>query len=209
MLTDVFLYGDLGKKYGSKHCFDINSPRQAISALCANFKDFNKDFIKYEYKVKIGDSFISEQELVFNFDNKKTIKFIPIIQGNKRSGTVKAIAGIAILTAATMGAASVYGPFLPGTSGFSATAFSAFGANVSYGTLALTGLAITLQGFSSLLTPLPKSNYDSRESVDQRASFLFNGATNRSAEGATIPVVYGRFRVGSIVISSGLRIEQI
>jgi predicted phage tail protein len=68
---------------------------------------------------------------------------------------------------------------------------------------------MVLQGVSSLLTPVPKAEYNNRETPDQRASFLFNGATNRSAEGTAVPLIYGRFRAGSVIASAGITVEQL
>lgn len=209
MLTDVHLHGALGAKYGSMHQFDIVNVKQAVNAMCANFPEFYADFKDGEYEIKIGEDYLDETSISMRIGRAKPVHIIPVIAGSKRGGGIKAVAGIALLAVATAGAGAAIGPFAAGASGFSATAFSVAGYSVSYGSLALTGLSMTLQGFSSLLTPVPKAEYTNRETPDQRASFLFNGATNRSAEGAAVPLVYGKYRVGSVVISAGLTIEQL
>ena len=40
MLTDVRLYGELADKYGKEFRFDIDSPKDAVAALVANFSTF-------------------------------------------------------------------------------------------------------------------------------------------------------------------------
>jgi predicted phage tail protein len=210
MLTNVHLYGSLAEKYGSSHKFDIVNAPQAVRALSVGYKGFERDFVEGEYHIKIGNHYIGEDALRLRLGAGRDVHVIPVIHGGKRSGGLKAIAGIAILAVATGGAAAAIGPFAAGASGFSATAFSVGGFAVSYGSLASTGLSMLLGGLSGLLTPVPKSgDYNNRNPVDQQASFLFNGATNRSAEGTAIPLVYGRHKCGSVVASAGMVVEQL
>ncbi len=54
-------------------------------------------------------------------------------------------------------------------------------------------------------SPPPESGGD----PDQRASALFDRGVNATEPGAAIPVVYGRFRTGSVVVSVGLSAEQV
>lgn len=209
MLTDVFLHGELGVKYGTHHRFDINNACQAARALAANYKEFYRDFVDGFYIIKVGDEELSDNALQRAINKERPVHIIPVVGGSKKGGGVKAIAGIALLAVATGGAAAAVGPFAAGTSAFSATAFSIGSYAVSYGSLALSGVSMLLQGVSSLLTSTPSTNYDTRNPVDQRPSALFNGQTNRSAEGTVVPLVYGEFIVGSVVASAGLEIEQI
>lgn len=210
MLTDVHLHGALGDKYGRLHQFDIANVPQATRALAANYKGFFEDFKDGQYEVYIGDHALDEESLRLRIGRGRPVHIIPVVAGaGSGKGGVKAVAGIALLAIATGGAAAAIGPFAAGASGFSATAFSVAGFSVSYGSLALSGLTMVLQGVSALLTPTPKADYSNRERPDQRASFLFNGATNRSAEGTPVPLVYGRFRTGSVIASAGITIEQL
>lgn len=210
MLTDVHLHGALGDKYGALHKFDIANVGQAAKALAANYPGFYADFVDGQYEVYIGEQAIDEESLRIRIGHGRPVHIIPIVAGAGRGkGGIKAVAGIALLAVATAGAGAAIGPFAAGASGFSATAFSVAGFSVSYGSLALSGLSMVLQGVSSLLTPVPKAEYNNRETPDQRASFLFNGATNRSAEGTAVPLIYGRFRAGSVIASAGITIEQL
>lgn len=52
-------------------------------------------------------------------------------------------------------------------------------------------------------TPTVKS-YTSRNPPDQRTSYLFDGAVNTVAQGGPVPIIYGRMRVGSVVVSAGI-----
>lgn len=210
MLTDIQLHGHLAEKYGAHHRFDVVNAAQATKALAANYPSFTRDFIDGLYNVRYDDIELDEESISLRVGKNRVIHITPVVDGSKRGGGLKVVAGIALLAIATGGAAAAIGPFAAGTSGFSATAFSVAGFSVSYGSLAATGAMMLLQGASSLLTPTPKAgNYGDRNPVDQRASFLFNGATNRSAEGTAKPLVYGEFKTGSVVASAGITVEQL
>lgn len=212
MLTDIYLYGNLAEKYGAHHRFDVPHAVSACRALAVNFKGFESDFRDGFYDVKIGQDPIRENQIALKTGGRD-IHITPIAQGAKRSGGLKAVAGIALLSIATFGASTAALPWLSGTaaigSGFGATAFTIAGYSVTYGSLALSGGLMLLQGASSLLSPSPKADYSTRNPVDQRASFLFNGVTNRSADGTPLQLVYGEFLVGSIVASAGIYVEQV
>lgn len=210
MIRTVKLYGDLAKKYGSNFNFDIDHVREAVSALCANFKGFRQDFRDGFYQVIIGkkDSGLQLDEglLEINLGNQKEIHIIPVPLGAKsqrQASTMKIVAGLALLIPFGVG-------IVAGLGAGAAASASALGGLVTAGGMAKVGLSLALSGAASMLSPTPKvGDYGNRERPEERPSFLFNGATNTSTQGLPIPLVYGRFRVGSIVISSGLQAEQI
>ena len=71
-------------------------------------------------------------------------------------------------------------------------------------------LSSLYKGISGSLTGAPKSAGTSESlNPDERPSFLYDGATNTSKQGLPVPIIYGRIRAGSIVISAGLTSEQI
>lgn len=189
MLHDVYLYGELGNKYGHKHTFDIINAPQAARALAANFKEFFGDFKDGLYQVIIGNdketgTQIDKDSLGYQIGKDKSVHIIPVFKGSGGSvgGAVKTVVGVVLITV---------------------------GAFTGQTWLVQIGVAMTFNGVATLLTPTPNiEDYDSRESPDRRASSLFNGATNRAAEGSAIPLVYGRMRTGSVVVSAGIQVEQ-
>jgi len=212
MLTNIHLHGHLGVKYGAIHRFDVNNACQATRALAANYPGFTKDFIDGIYNVRYDDIELDETQVNLRVGKNRTIHIIPLAAGAKKSGALKIIVGIALIAITAGGAAAAIGPFAAGASGFGATAFTVplLGTSVTWGALATQGAMMVLAGASSLLTPTPKAgDYGNRNPVDQRASFLFNGATNRSAEGTAKPIVYGQFRTGSVIASAGMTVEQL
>ena len=55
------------------------------------------------------------------------------------------------------------------------------------------------------LAPKPET---SGSSAEERASYLFDGAVNLQGQGHPVPLVYGRFRTGSVVISAEVTSEK-
>ncbi len=53
------------------------------------------------------------------------------------------------------------------------------------------------------------SSADEFTPPDQRNSFLFNGAKNVSTQGVAVPLVYGKMRTGSVVVSAGINTEEV
>lgn len=49
MMRTVYLHGVLGERYGREHQFALSCPREAISALSANFPGFRADFHAHPY----------------------------------------------------------------------------------------------------------------------------------------------------------------
>ena len=81
---------------------------------------------------------------------------------------------------------------------------------ITQGAVAGLGASMALGGIASMLSPSPKAgNYSERESPDERPSFLFDGPVNTSTQGLPVPVIYGRVRTGSVVVSAGINIEEM
>ena len=147
MYRKIKLYGKLAEFVGTNE-FEVNSsvvktPLNAVRFLTSNFKGLEKHILKNNYQVKVGNSFIEENELNFPI-GKQNIHIIPVIQGS--GGVGKIVGGIALVG---LGIAT-------GGAGFSL--FTAKGwAAATFGTKALVygGGLMALSGASSLLTPQP------------------------------------------------------
>jgi len=78
---------------------------------------------------------------------------------------------------------------------------------ITVGKLALFGAMLALGGVSQLMAPSAEVNdYKARE--DKQLSFLFNAPVNRRAQGGAMPVIIGRYRTGSIMVSAGLQLHE-
>jgi len=201
MLKKVKLYGELAEKYGKDWLLDINSPSEAVRALCANNPSF-KDFVGSSqdrgvgYKVMVGKTYIEKHEEVYNPSGKQEIKIIPVILGAKKEGLGAIILGIALIA---MGvnptvSAKLAAAFGGGTAGAAA-------ASMLTGAMVSVGVSLTMGGIAQLLAPTP-------EEVKEGDNYGFNGAVNTVRQGVPVPICYGQLMIGGAVISSGITNEN-
>ena len=70
--------------------------------------------------------------------------------------------------------------------------------------MVMTGVGLILGAIcTALMTPSDDDDDD-----DSGSNYYFNGAVNTTNQGAPVPLVFGRCRVGSAVISSAINITQ-
>jgi len=186
MLRNVYLYGDLAEKYGKVHKMAADSIAEVIGIFQANYADFRKTILPGNYAILRGDS-IDDYEDNLNED-QLTLKFregdwhiLPEAVG--AGGVFQFIAG-AVLT--------VVGVFVPGAQW-----------------AIQLGVGLMLSGIATMLTPVPDVSNYSREEIDERASWLYNGGVNNIEQGGPVPLVYGRVLAGSILISSDVRVTEV
>ncbi|KER01501.1 tail assembly protein [Photorhabdus temperata] len=195
-LKTVRLYGTLGKQFGREHTIAIDSPREAIKALCVRCEGFekflNEAHLKgLEFAIFKGKRNIGNKEL--HLTTSEEIRIAPIIKGNKRGGFFQTILGVALI-----GAAMLTGP--AGWAAFSA-------AGTWGGALALGGAAMALGGVVQMLAPQPPG-LSTRQDADNKPSYAFGGAVNTTAQGNPIPILYGEREVGGAIISAGIYTED-
>jgi predicted phage tail protein len=195
MIT-VILYGYLAEQFGKTHKLAIKTPAEAIRALSANYADFKKTIIEsgHEYRVMVGKEDRADDEGL-HLPATKTIKIVPLVNGS--GGFGKALLGAALIVASF---------YLPGATYFSAA--SSFSINAS-AIAASVGFSLLLGGVSQMLFAPPKPKSGENEKASNRPSYAFNGAVNTTGQGNPVPVAYGRVRVGSQVLSAGLRASDL
>jgi len=195
----VTLTGHLGKTYGNLFQFDIETPAEAVRALCYQIPGFENDLKQGSYRVfrvyENREYDIDEKQLGFKFGRCIGMRIEPVIHGAKNGGIGKIILGVVLL-----GAAFVFsGGALAGA------AFTAFGSSVSYGQIALIGGLMALSGVSAMLAPKVETNTDDKEDT---GSFLIAAPSNKIEEGHPVPITYGTDFVGSVMISAGVSVEE-
>ena len=188
----VYLHGALGEQFGN--CFElaINTPLEAVRALCLMVKGFQKDFERYDYNVVKGELqrgwYLDEQTVQMNIANDE-VHFIPVIAGSGgKKGLGQLITGIVLVGLAFTGVGA-------GLAGFLGT---------TVGKLKLIGAVLALGGLAKMNAKTPQFSMSSMEPADRRPSFVFQGATNTTEQGNVIPLVYGRIRCGSQVVAQGM-----
>lgn len=180
----VRLYGKLGAKFGRVHRFVLSSPKDALRALVSMLPGFAKELMTSKdrgiaYAVFCGNRNISEKQLEHP-SGSDDIRIAPILSGSKSSGLFMTIAGVAL---AVVGAVSMY-----------------FG-NPYATEMMMMGVSLALGGIAQMVSPQQTTGTN-------LASYNFNGAENTTSQGGPVPLLYGRMRVGSTVISEGLLAED-
>lgn len=162
------------------------SPRMAVTALQSRFgPEVRKYIIPRQWQLYKGtdeeSGSITELQIDDKFEEDTELFIYEYIEG--ASGRL----GRAILGTVLIVSGVLLSPTMP---------------NIG-AALVSTGVGMVLQSF---FTP---DIANLRERPEERASFLFSGATNTSQQGQPVPLVFGRFRTGSVVVSAGLDVEQL
>ncbi len=208
MMRPVYLHGALGRKYGKVFHFDVKCASEAIRALCVQLKGFRNDFSKGFYHVV----WKANRKIHLSLDGTTmiliggAIHIIPVLAGasNKTTGLFIMLAGAALLATAFILAPeiglSIGGAALTTTSSSLAATAISLGSlgSITYGNIAMMGFGLLLLGAGAALAP------QISDPIASTGRGLFSAPENVSAQGLAVPLVYGRFLVGSIVISAGL-----
>lgn len=189
-MTEIFIHGKLGRKFGRKFKFSVCRPKDAILAIETIHEGFSKEMIEMakngqQYSMIINENSVISAE---DFCGKKKISRIDIIPTIYGSGAVVAL---------VVGVVALVGAYAASTAGFAllasvlvAVAFSA----ISY-------------GIQSLLAKPPETNSPSLSASTSATSksFLFTNKENIKQQGNPVPIGYGRLRIGSAVIQETIK----
>ena len=195
MLVPVILSGFLAKKYGKRFELAINSPREAIRALCSQLPGFEQDILSHAAGFRVW----ADRELLPDADSldRNTggcqVRIVPVIAGAKNG-----------LASIIIGAALVF--FSDGIASGFAMSGSVAEASLAAG-ISSMGTALVLGGISQMLFSPPKPT--TATAASNQSNLLFSGAVNTTVQGAAVPVCYGRMRIGSQVISAGIESVQM
>lgn len=202
-VREVHLYGAKAETF----LLNVESPAEAVRAMMTLRPGLREHFRENNWSVVIGpldDGYaVDERELSANA-GRQPIHLIPEVElagGLFRSGIGKIIIGAVLIAAAVFAAPAL----------FSAAALAAgtIGGIVQSAVLGM-GISMVLGGTAMLLSPTPKGPKATEQAnPEERASFFFNGPVNISEQGAPIPLIYGYFRAGSIVVNVGLWNENL
>lgn len=217
-MRTVKLYGHLGKSFGKLHQYDVRTPAEALRALIANYPKFEQALLDKNYigyKVVVGNEIKeNSEELYYPADGD--IKIIPIVQG-AGGNTGMIILGVVLIAAAVILQQYEFVPVIAGETlaggavaveagMVSAAAYSSIAAYAATGMM-VVGTALVMSGISNLL--FSPTTPQARDAEEQYTSSYFNGAVNLTAQGNPVPLVYGKLRVGSQVVSAGLLTSRV
>lgn len=189
MLTTVTLHGEMADLFLPEARLDVSSLAEAVRALGAQLKGFRRYIIEHDFQVfLVRDEvhFLEEKHIGMTLP-AGDIHIVPVLEGAAKGGGVaKLLAGLTIAAVAWW-AAPALGAALVG--------------GITYGNVAVFGVGLAIAGLSQLLASTPTTKHTQ--------SFLINGATNTVEQGGPVPVIYGRTRASSVVISSGIFVGDI
>jgi predicted phage tail protein len=200
----VKVYGALRKFLGGR-CrfeFEVDTPAQAIKALCVNFPDLEQWLIKSDwgYRITVGRERIGPEnaELVcLPWSEREVFSIAPVIAGAGQ-GIGQIFAGIGLVALALVtGGATI------GLLGLAAPL------SVS-SVLGTIGASLVLGGIAQMISPQPNISPLVRgKDAARLESFSFSGINNTSQQGLPVPIAYGRVFAGSAVLSAGLDVDQL
>lgn len=189
VLREVRLYGPLRAQFGRSHWLAVDSPAEAVRALCTLFKGFREALSGHKgpgYRLLVGEGPVADwrdpQTLGLSAGSATTIRLVPVLHGAKRQGWGQIIVG-ALLVAAS---------------------FMMYGADG--GALATAGYGMIIGGAVALLSPQRTGTGSSAK--EEVRSQSINGPVNVTSAGGPVPLIIGRVLVGSVTISAGLSTDD-
>lgn len=192
LIKTIHLHGDL-KSFGKSFTLSCENAKECVNALCCQLKGFRKRIRDGEFRIIRGKyktkNYLDENELDYR-DSYTEYHLVPIPKGSKRNGLFKAILGVAML---------VTGFAMVGAAG----SWAAAGTFAKQ--LTILGAGMALNGISQMISPSPSLDNGTSEGAATAQSYIFSSAQNVAEEGNIIPVVYGKFWVGSLVLSAGMK----
>jgi predicted phage tail protein len=201
-MKEIFLHGILAKEFGSEFKIQIPKPKDCIKALDANLNNFiNRinDLASqgFHYTIIVDNKKIQDiQELEIQ-NNFIRIDLVPLIVG---SGAI--VGGIILTGVASLGGAA---------SAAAMTVFLGTGVGSMVATL-VGGLVLTAvtMGLQMLMQDKNKNTVNAAKSTTTavKESFDFSNKANVANQGSSIPIGYGRLKVGSQVIQYTVKAFQ-
>ena len=188
MLKTIRLHGILGENFGKSFELSVQTPAEAVKALCVQtpgFESFmaNAHLQGVHFAVYLDDRNIGHDDLSLRTDSQ-VIRISPIIEGAKSGGLIQVVIGVVMIAAAF---------FTGGTS------LAAWGAMQA--ALAGAGAAMLMGGVAQLMMPAAPTNMDLNQDGN-KPNYGFGGAVTTVAQGLPVPVLYGKREIGGFVISA-------
>ncbi|WP_336653732.1 tail assembly protein [Leclercia adecarboxylata] len=194
-LTTIRLYGALGARFGRVHRLAVQTPAEAVKALCINLDGLESFLMNARkngmtFAVFRGKRNIGEQDFK-ELGGDSDIRIAPVLEGAKKAGLFQTILGAVMVVAGIV------------VSGLSAGWASPVG-----GAMISAGIGMAAGGIYQMLSPQPKG-LQGRDDPDNKPSYAFGGAVNTLAMGNPVALLYGEREIGGAIISAGIVAEDI
>ncbi len=194
-MKTISLHGDLKKFSSEPVMLDAPTPQMITRGLISQLEDgleFRKalaagrfEFLCINNKTGKKTYIHDEMTAAMNVDHDE-IHITPVVEGSGKFGQI--ILGVILIVVG-----AVMNFYAPGS-----------GAGVM-----AAGIAMVAGGVVQLLMPAPDINSLQNERPDSKPSYIFNGAVNVYEQGGPVPLVYGRTRAGSVIVSAGFDVERL
>lgn len=199
-MTNVYLYGHIGRRFGHRWQLEVSSPAEAIRGIMANRPDFQRYVTQHSvpgYRVFVGQDPLPGAHALGYPVGQQAIKIVPVVSGAAKSPVIGIIIGAVLVVAAVV----TLQPELIGPAFTAFVGTSAVVTNIAV-TAGFIGAGLIVSGVSSLLAGRNPAILDERP--ENTPSAFFSGPVNTTTQGHPVPVGYGWMRVGSAVISAGI-----
>lgn len=187
----IKFHGDLKQFMAKPFELEVTNFRELMSGLLTQIKGLREHFRKGSYKVRIGNDYLSNEQLKTNpmieLEESSSVHFIPVITGaGKGMGIGQIILGVVLVAAAFWtGGASL------AAWGTGSTMMGAMGAS------------LMLSGTVSLLAKTPEMSSGVKEG-EKKQSTSFSNIRNLTPQGRPIPLLYGKMMTSLVLISQGI-----
>lgn len=210
-MTLVVLHGRLRRDFHGPFDLAVSTAAEAIRSLCCQVRGFERALREGVYRVVVRPVNparpglgveLGAEDLSLRLGSL-ALHVVPVVGGAKRGGIGKLILGTALIATAFVAApaagagAGVFGAALGETAIL----------GVTFGNIAMFGATMVLSGISQMLSPQPKAPKASE--TERTNSFLLGGQLNVYEQGGPIPLVYGRYRVGAVLVAAGLDTAEV
>ncbi|MDF7648108.1 tail assembly protein [Erwiniaceae bacterium L1_54_3] len=195
-IRNIRLYGVLGATFGRVYKMSVETPQEAIRALCVVLPGFERFLNNSKkrgitYAVFSGKRNISKEELEIDRGDDD-IRIAPVIIGSKRGGILQTILGaVLVVVGAVVGVMTSW----TGVGGVIGSA------------MVSAGIGLMAGGVIQMLSP-QTPGLASKQDTDNQASYAFGSPTNTAAQGYPVPLLYGQRRIGGAIISAGIYVED-
>lgn len=198
MLTKIYLEGAMGRNFGREWTLDIHTPAEAFQLIQANIPRFGqwiRDNLKRYEKCmiicKYADGRIEalDEKTMLMHKEAKEIHFVPTVYGAGKF--MGAIVGAAMVV---VGALMWWNPL----------GWGAWAVAIGQG-LVVAGAGMLV---STVVTAIMGRVKNNSNDDDDQTSYYFNGAQNTTRQGVPVPLIFGRCKVGSAVISSSINVSD-
>ena len=234
-LVNINLHGQLGKAVGRKGWkLSVKSVAEACRAIDAlSQRRWTKHLLtaeaaKVKYKILVnGKEPMSEKEpdpkdpktilnseLIIPIHNLDTIDIVPVVEGaGDNMGILLVVVGVLLIVTGVGAAGGMASLQAAGTAAGATGLGVGTALGMTAGTALMAGAALAIAGVTALSMKPPAFVDDAEIDLDNGAggarSYLFNGPANTVREGGPVPIGYGRLVVGSQIIQSSNKIQDV